>query len=185
MNEMWPCLYPFTTDIVDNNYVKAAMNREPTTKFQTPDLVVAETGKYVPEQQAYLNLIRTAEVLSQPVSDLMSGHGISGKQYNVLRSIRRGGDKGLSISQISEQMTDPRADVTRLLDRLVRDGLVDRQPDEADRRVVRTYLTETGSNLLKAIDQPLLETHRVQFANLTKPEIEQLTGLLRKARGEA
>lgn len=185
MNVIWQCIYPVTTTIVYNNYMKVMMGRESPRKFQTPDLVVTETGKYVPEQQAYLNLIRTAEVLSQRVGDLMSGYGISGKQYNVLRSIRRGGDEGLSISQISEQMTDPRADVTRLLDRLVRDGLVDRQPDEADRRVVRTYLTQAGSNLLKAIDEPLLETHRDQFAHLSKPEIEQLTNLLRKARGEA
>lgn len=153
--------------------------------FRTPDLVVTETGKYVPEQQAYLNLIRTAEVLGQRVSDLMSGHGISGKQYNVLRAIRRGGKGGLSISQISEQMTDPRADVTRLLDRLVRDGLVDRQPDEADRRVVRTYLTEAGANLLQSLDEPLLATHKDQFGHLSKAEIEQLTDLLRKTRGEA
>lgn len=159
-------------------------DRQQPKKFQTPDLVLTETGKYMPEQQAYLNLIRTAEVLSQRVSDLMSGYGISGKQYNVLRSIRRGGAEGLSISQISEQMTDPRADVTRLLDRLVRDGFVERQPDEADRRVVRTYLTRAGAELLAAIDEPLLETHREQFAHLSEPEVEQLTGLLRKARGE-
>jgi len=156
-------------------------HQEPKT-FRTPDLVVEETGKYVPEQQAYLNLIRTAEVLSQRVADLMSGYGISGKQYNVLRSLRRGGDGGLSISQISEQMTDPRADVTRLLDRLVRDGLVDRQPDKADRRVVRAYLTQAGSQLLEAIDEPLLATHHEQFARLSRPEIEQLTMLLKKAR---
>lgn len=160
-------------------------DKERSHSFPTPDLVVAETGKHVPEQQAYLNLMRTAEVLGQRVSDLMSGYGISGKQYNVLRAIRRGGADGLSISQISEQMTDPRADVTRLLDRLVRDGLVDRQPDETDRRVVRTCLTRKGAELLEAIDEPLLETHRDQLAHLSKAEIEQLTTLLRKARGEA
>lgn len=138
----------------------------------------------MPEQQAYLNLIRTAELLGQRVADLMSEHGLSGKQYNVLRAIRRGGADGLSISQISEQMTDPRADVTRLLDRLVRDGLVDRQPDDADRRVVRTYLTEAGTKLLEAIDEPLLATHRDQFAHLTNEEIDQFIALLKKARGE-
>ncbi|WP_375551373.1 MarR family winged helix-turn-helix transcriptional regulator [Rhodophyticola porphyridii] len=159
-------------------------DRQKSESFRTPDLVVAETGQFVPEQQAYLNLIRTAEVLGQRVTDLMSEHGLSGKQYNVLRAIRRGGTAGLSISQISEQMTDPRADVTRLLDRLVREGLVDRQTDEADRRVVRTYLTDAGIKLLEAIDEPLLETHREQFAHLSKTDIEQLTALLMRARGE-
>jgi len=185
MNGLWWRWYPFATDNVYNDDVKGRMDRLRPKKFQTPDLVVTETGKYVPEQQAYLNLIRTAEVLSQRVSDLMARYGLSGKQYNVLRSIRRGGDDGLSISQISDQMTDPRADVTRLLDRLVREGLVDRQTDAADRRVVRAYLTKAGSDLLEAIDEPLLDTHREQFAPLAKPEIEQLSALLKKARGEA
>lgn len=161
------------------------MYRRQPKKFPTPDLVVAETGNYVAAQQAYLNLIRTAGVLSQRVSDLVSGYGISGKQYNALRWIRRGGAGGLTISQISQQMTDPRADVTRLLDRLVREGLVERQPDQTDRRVVRTYLTEAGADLLNAIDEPLVETHRTQFAHLSAAELEQLIALLRKARGEA
>lgn len=160
------------------------MGNQHPKSFRTPDLVVEETGLYVPEQQAYLNLVRTAEVLGQRVGDLMSRYGLSGKQYNVLRSLRRGGAGGLSVSQISEQMTDPRADVTRLLDRLVRDGLVDRQPDQTDRRSVRAYLTEAGSKLLAEIDGPLLETHRQQFAHMSPAEIEQLAALLKKARGE-
>ena len=184
MNGIWSKQYLFTTNIVYNRNMVPMVDRAPPKKFETPDLVVAETGQYVPEQQAYLNLIRTAEVLGQKMADLMSGYGISGKQYNVLRAIRRGGAEGLSMSQISEQMIDPRADVTRLLDRLVRDGLVDRQPDEADRRVVRSYLTDAGAKLLGTIDAPLLETHRAQFAPLSEAEVEQLTALLRKARGE-
>lgn len=160
------------------------MNDKPADRFKTPDMVVRETGQYIPEQQVYLNLIRTAEVMGQDVGDLLSKHGVSGKQYNVLRAIRRGGATGLRIGEIAEQMTDPRADITRLLDRLVRDGLVDRQPDETDRRVVRTYLTQAGENLLGSIDEPILETHRAQFAKLSATEIEQLIVLLQKARGE-
>ncbi len=159
-------------------------DRDDAKKFETPELVVKETGAYVPEQQAYLNLIRTAEVLSLEVSELLSGHGLSGKQYNVMRAIRRGGAAGLTASQIGDQMTDPRADTTRLLDRLVRDGLIVRQHDIADRRVVRAFLSEAGSNLLDAIDEPLIETHRKQLANLAPGEIKKLIALLKKARGE-
>ncbi|MBN3562838.1 MarR family winged helix-turn-helix transcriptional regulator [Aliamphritea spongicola] len=152
--------------------------------FQTPDLVIEETGQYVPAQHAYLNLIRTAQVMGQHVSDLLAEFGLSGKQYNVLRSIRRGGSEGLRVSQISEQMTDPRADVTRLMDRLVRDGLVDRKPDVADRRVVRSVLTDEGAKILQSIDEPLLKIHRSQFELLSESELKQLDFLLQKARGE-
>ena len=185
MTEIWRGVYPSTTDIVDNRFVRRMTERRGSDRFRTPELVVSETGTYVAEQQAYLNLMRTAEVLSQRVGDLMSGHGLSGKQYNVLRAIRRGGADGLTISQISDQMTDPRADVTRLLDRLVRDGLVDRRPDHADRRVVRAHLTSAGAALLQSIDAPLLQTHRDQLGHLSQADLEDLIALLRKARGEA
>ncbi|WP_300063879.1 MarR family transcriptional regulator [uncultured Roseobacter sp.] len=156
-------------------------NKQSRDRFATPELVVAETGKFVPQQQAYLNLIRAAEVLSAPISELMAAHGLSGKQYNALRSVRRGGETGLSISEIGAQMTDPRADVTRLVDRLLKAGLVERYHDEADRRVVRVRLTEAGSEALNALDVPLLDAHRAQFQNLSGKELERLIALLRKA----
>lgn len=169
------CLEQYEASVTDRNDAK---------KFETPELVVKETGAYIPEQQAYLNLIRTAEVLSLEVSELLSGHGLSGKQYNVMRAIRRGGAAGLTASQIGDQMTDPRADTTRLLDRLVRDGLIFRQHDVADRRVVRAFLTEAGSKLLDVIDEPLVEMHRAQLAHLSSGELKKMIALLKKARGE-
>lgn len=160
------------------------MSRRKMDAFKTPDLVVAETGKHVPEQQAYLNLMRTSQVLGQDVSDLLAGFGLSGRQYNALRAIRRGGDSGASVSQISQQMTDPRADVTRLMDRLVRDGWVRREHDETDRRIVRSHLNEKGKELLVRIEQPLVDLHIGQLQHLSKDELEQLSALLQKARGE-
>ncbi|MGL4238235.1 MarR family winged helix-turn-helix transcriptional regulator [Tabrizicola sp.] len=152
--------------------------------FKTPELVVAETGTFVPEQQAYLNLIRTAQVLSQMVTDLLDPHGLSGKQYNALRAIRRGGPGGLPVSRIGEQMTDPRADVTRLLDRLERDGLLARANDRQDRRVVRVALTERGEALLAELDEPMIALHKRQLGHMTADELRVLDGLLRKSRGE-
>lgn len=160
------------------------MSRRKMDAFKTPDLVLAETGSHVPEQQAYLNLMRTSQVLGQDVSDLLAGFGLSGRQYNALRAIRRDGDGGASVSQISQQMTDPRADVTRLMDRLVRDGWVRREHDETDRRIVRSHLTEKGKELLARIDQPLVDLHIGQLQHLSKDELEQLSALLQKARGE-
>ncbi|MEM7717643.1 MAG: MarR family transcriptional regulator [Pseudomonadota bacterium] len=158
-------------------------DKDKSQTFQTPELVVTETGSYVPEQQAYLNLVRTSQELGQQVSDLLAKHSLSGKQYNALRAIRRGGTEGTGISQINDQMTDPRADVTRLVDRLVRDGLVERQHDDHDRRVVKAYLTAKGDELLNLLDEPMLLTHRNQLKGLSQPEIKQLILLLQKARG--
>lgn len=152
--------------------------------FTTPELILKETGQSVPAQQAYLHLIRTAEILSAAVADLLATQGISGKQYNALRAVRRAGADGAPVSTIGEQMTDPRADVTRLLDRLDRDGLIERSHDHQDRRVVRVRLTDAGRQVLAALDEPIVDLHRSQFVHLSSGEIETLIGLLQKARGE-
>lgn len=152
--------------------------------FKTPELIVEETGAFVPERQAYINLIRTAQVLGQMLTDLLDHHGLSGKQYNALRAIRRGGPDGVPVSHIGEQMTDPRADVTRLLDRLERDGLVTRLHDRKDRRVVRVALTDPGRAILAELDAPMIALHKRQLGHMTADELETLEALLRKARGE-
>jgi DNA-binding MarR family transcriptional regulator len=153
-------------------------------RFVTPDLVIEETGDAVPEQQAYLNLIRTAEVLSIGLSDMLGAHGLSGKQYNILRALRRGGPEGLTISQVGEQMTDPRADVTRLMDRLERERWVERHHDTRDRRVVRAQLTRSGAELLARLDAPVVALHQAQLGHMTPGELGHLIALLRKARDE-
>jgi DNA-binding MarR family transcriptional regulator len=152
--------------------------------FRTPELIVEETGAFVPEQQVYINLIRTTQLLGQMLGDLLEDHGLSGKQYNVLRAIRRGGPDGLPVSRIGNQMTDPRADVTRLLDRLERDGLVSRLHDSKDRRVVRVGLTTRGNGVLSELDAPMIALHKRQLGHMTTDELHTLNALLRKARGD-
>ena len=160
------------------------MRAEDERGFETPDLVVRETGVLSPEQQAYLQLMRTAQTLGADLSALFAQAGLSGKQYNALRSLRRAGDDGATVSEIARQMTDRRADVTRLVDRLVRDGLAIRAHDTGDRRVVRVHLSDKGAALLASLDAPLLETHRRQLGHMAVPELEALVRLLKKARRE-
>ncbi len=153
-------------------------------RFVTPSLVVEETGTFVPEQQVYLQLVRTAEMLKAETQALFERHGLSGKQYNVLRALRRGGPDGLATSEIARQMVERDPDLTRLVDRLARMGLVDRRPDATDRRVTRVALTLDGASRLAELDAPVVETHRRQLGHLTPRELKALAALLVKARGE-
>jgi DNA-binding MarR family transcriptional regulator len=121
-------------------------------------------------------------VAGGPIGDLFQSHGLSWKQYGVLRSIRRKGPEGATVNDVRRQMTDLRADVTRLIDRLERDGLVERRHDSADQRVVRVFLTEAGEKVLRDIDEPLLEIHRQQFRAFSADEVAVLTELLKRMR---
>jgi DNA-binding MarR family transcriptional regulator len=150
--------------------------------FDLPARVAAETGQTVLEQQVHLQLMRTAEVLGGGISDLLAAHGLSGKQYNILRALRRGEPAGLTVSEIASQMTDPRADMTRLLDRLERDGRITRANDKADRRIVRSTLTDSGRTLLAVLDGPVVAEHRRRLGHMTTEELRLLAELLTKAR---
>jgi DNA-binding MarR family transcriptional regulator len=154
------------------------MPQPPKPFFATPALVVEETGAYVREQQAHLYLARAAEVAGAGLAAALAPHGLTGKLYNVLRAVRRAGAKGLTAAEIGAQMTDPRADVTRLVDRLVREGFVARAGDARDRRIVRTILTPAGAKTLAALDPIVIATHRRQFAHMRAEDVERLIELL-------
>ena len=152
--------------------------------FSIPDLVVEETGKFVPEQQAYLQLVRTAGILQNDLRAFFKSYKLSGKQYNALRAVRRAGSQGITCSQIADEMVEQDPDVTRLIDRLEKRNLVIRATEKKDRRIVRVYLTEDGQDLLKQIDAPLIEKHHSQLNHMSKEELTTLIKLLCKARGK-
>ena len=162
------------------------MNYKVTDKsyFSIPDLVVEETGKFVPEQQAYLQLVRTAGILQSDLRAFFKNYQLSGKQYNALRAVRRAGFQGITCSQIASQMVEQDPDVTRLVDRLEKINLVTRATEKQDRRIVRVYLTADGQQLLEQIDAPLIEKHQAQFKHMSKEELAMLIELLRKVREE-
>jgi len=137
----------------------------------------------LPEQEVYLNLLRTAEHLGAPFDALFKAHGLSQTQYNALR-IMRGHGEPIASSTVARQMVTREPDITRLLDRLVKRGLVTRQRSDADRRVMLTSLTSEGEGLLAEMDGPVRELHERQLAHMSREELRTLSGLLERAREE-
>ncbi|MCA9260197.1 MAG: MarR family transcriptional regulator [Planctomycetales bacterium] len=152
---------------------------------QRPRGLAAEIGKQRPfdvvEREAYLNLVRTHAALSSEAETLFKKYGLSQSQYNVLR-ILRGHGGPTPVSQVAREMVDPQPDVTRLVDRLERQGLVVRRRGTDDRRVVRVELTPTASALLRKIDRPLKKMHERQFEHMSQAHVQQLRALLLEAR---
>jgi DNA-binding MarR family transcriptional regulator len=135
------------------------------------------------EQEASLNVIRTADALSRPFEELAKGTGLSPTQYNVLRILRGAGVEGLPCGQIVERMITRDPDMTRLLDRLEKRELIARSRDARDRRVVRATVTAGGLALLSKLDVPVLEMHRRQLGHMGRNRLKQLIKLLEEARG--
>lgn len=139
-----------------------------------------------PEQEAFLNLQRTADVLMGRMAEVMQTHGgVSPTQYNVLRILRGAGDEGLPCRAVAERMVTRDPDITRLLDRLERDGLITRARDTRDRRVVLARLTDKGSKVVDTLDEPVDRELKRQLGHLGKQKLGQLIELLETVRAHA
>jgi DNA-binding MarR family transcriptional regulator len=134
------------------------------------------------EQEVYLNLQRAHETLAAPFAKLFREHGISDAQYDVLRVLRRNGGR-VPTRKIAAEMVTREPDVTRLIDRLERARLVERERSGADRRVVWIRLASEGAVLLERLDRFVTELHRVHLGQLGADKLRQLNELLYDARG--
>jgi len=135
-----------------------------------------------PEDEAYLNLQRTADHLLRGVEELLKPAGLTPSQYNVLRILRGAGPEGLACGEIAARMLTRDPDMTRLLDRLDKRGLVSRVRNTRDRRVVVTRITAAGLKLLASLDEPVEELHEKQLQHLGRERLKQLSALLEEAR---
>ena len=137
------------------------------------------------ETETYLDLIRTHSCITTRSSEVFKSYGITEQQYHVLRILNEAGPGGLPCLEISRELPTPAPDVTRLLDRMMRGGLVTRTRLEADRRVVMVELTERGERVLEGVRPHFREFHRERLAHMSSDELDLLTQLLRKARGDS
>src|SRR5437867_8963644 len=136
-----------------------------------------------PEEAAFLDLLRTTDMLSRGPAQVLKTEDLSATQYNVLR-ILRGAPQGLSCGEIASRMITRDPDVTRLLDRLEKRGLISRCRETKDRRTVMTRITPDGLKLLARLDEPVQSGHRRQLGHLGRERLRALTELLGVLRSQ-
>ncbi|HWZ82856.1 MAG TPA: MarR family transcriptional regulator [Terriglobales bacterium] len=136
-----------------------------------------------PEQEAYLSLLRTADALQSQVEAKLKEFGLTGTQYNALRILRGAGPEGIPCSEIGERMITRDPDITRLLDRLQKRGLVKRTRGQQDRRVIYGKICPAGLTLLREIDAPLNKFGRELLRHVSQEKLRQLIELLELVRG--
>ena len=134
-----------------------------------------------PEETAFLDLLRTTDMLSRGLIAVLKEEDLSATQYNVLR-ILRGAPEGLPCGEVANRMITRDPDITRLLDRLEKRGLISRTRETRDRRMVMARITPQGLKLLGRLDEPVQETHRKQLGHLGRDRLRALTELLHAAR---
>ena len=134
------------------------------------------------EEEAFLNLGRTFEILQQRVSAFLKTYQLTPTQYNLLRILRGAGGDGVTCSQACERMMTSDPDITRLLDRLEARWLIERERSKKDRRVVITKSTANGLALVNEIDKPMSDLLRGLVGHVGTAKLHGLIETLESLR---
>jgi DNA-binding MarR family transcriptional regulator len=140
------------------------------------------------EDEAFLNLVRTTELLRREVIDLFKQYDLTHAQYNVLRILRgalREADpqnQARTCGDIASRLVTFEPDVTRLLDKLERQEFITRERAADDRRVVRSRITDKGLAVLASLDEPIAQSQRQRLGRLGPERLAVLIDLLEELR---
>jgi DNA-binding MarR family transcriptional regulator len=134
------------------------------------------------EKRTVLNIMFTQNIVADAFNEILRTFDLSVEQFNVLRILRGQKGKPANMCVIQERMIAKTSNTTRLVDKLLLKGLVNRVVCEQNRRKMEITITEKGLKFLNELD-PKIEAHELLFANnLTRQELENLNELLEKYR---
>jgi len=138
----------------------------------------AKTSPALLETNLFVAFMQIADVFGNEAEQLVKTAGLTGAQYNVLRILRGAGSEGLACREIGERMISHDPDITRLLDRMEKRGLITRERQTDDRRVVKTCVTAKGLEILKTLDHPVRDLHKRQFRGMSATQLNTLAKTL-------
>jgi len=134
-------------------------------------------------EEVLLNLRVASKLLEHDFEKNMADSGITDSQYNVLRILRGVYPDGHPRCEIISRMIEKSPDITRLIDRLEKQSLVERDRTNKDRRMSITRITKKGLKIVNEIQPRLDEIHKSITKNLTTDECKVLSGLIEKIYG--
>lgn len=134
------------------------------------------------QQKAMLNLLFTANWLRTLQVAIFKPFGLSPQQYNILRILR--GAKGrMAMQQVKGRMIDRAPNATRLTDKLITKGLVERERCDEDRRVIYVRISDKGLKLLEDIDRRVRMNDQAHLSKVSEADAKVLNRILDAWRG--
>jgi DNA-binding MarR family transcriptional regulator len=128
-----------------------------------------------------VNLIFTVNWLSDRLKEFFQPYDLTAQQFNILR-ILRGNKAPLSTLQIRDRMIDRMSDIPRLIDRLIKKGMVEKKINIADKRMVDISITHKGLDVLSEIDSYQEELDNI-VSKVTDQQAKNMNYFLDKLRG--
>lgn len=130
------------------------------------------------------NILQTGNWMNENFSDHLKQYALSIQQYQVLRSLRELKGEPSNLLDLQAEMVSKNSNTTRLVEKLRLKGLITRNQNEENRRMVDIRITEAGLNLLAEIDSIQGDFENRIIGNLSSTEITTLNTLLEKIRNK-
>ena len=142
---------------------------------------IIQTNKKIPlNSRTIIHLILVNNKINEHISRILKPFDVSPQQFNVLRILRGRKGEPANLSTLNERMVTKMSNTTRLVDKLISKGYVDRKVCAANRRKVEITLTSQGYAALKKMDEAMDLADQEILKNLSRKELEQLNRLLHK-----
>lgn len=129
-------------------------------------------------QTLRFNLLKSCSWLNNATRQLLQPYGITPKQYSILNNLAQDAPESASIQEVRNALADKMSDASRLIDRLVKKGYLEKFPSDHDRRSNRVRISSRGMRLLREIHAKREELDRIISDRLTAEEIGNLNRLL-------
>ena len=129
-----------------------------------------------------ISILTVGYRVNDELSAMFKTHGISLPQFNVLRILRGRKGEAANLSTIQEQMIHKMSNTTRLIDKLIEGGYVNRFVCEKNRRKIEIFITKKGLELLNNLDKQLQTKEQFLLNDLDNNEKEELMQLLSKVQ---
>lgn len=127
-----------------------------------------------------VNILFTSNWILEKIKQFLESEDITHQQYNILRILSQS-DTPLSTMKIRERMLDKMSDTSRIVERLLKKNLVNKQVCRYDKRLVDVTINDKGLQLLHRLDKKNDEVDAI-ISNLNLEEVEIVNQLLDKIR---
>lgn len=128
--------------------------------------------------KAVHTIIVTGHAVTDGISSRLKPFGITEPQFNVLRTLKEAGGGPLTVQEILDGMVQKSSNITRIVDKLISKGYVERKERPDNRRKMDITMTAKGAEGLKLLEEKVYEMYEPMVDNLTTDELQQLQELI-------
>ncbi|MGB3144437.1 MAG: MarR family transcriptional regulator [Maribacter sp.] len=142
---------------------------------------VIKTKNEIPlHKRTIIHLSLVMNRIDEEIAASLKPFELSIQQFNVLSILRGQKGKPANLSTINERMVSKMSNTTRLVDKLILKGYVQRSVCKQNRRKVEILITESGLSILNEIDGILFETEKNILQDFQESDLIELNKLLNK-----